>query len=60
MDRPRVIRETKVKLSLTITPTQKNKLWEICEAKNVSASDYIGKWIEQEYKKLLREKEKGE
>lgn len=57
MPKVKVKKETKVKLSLTITPTQKEKLFTVCEKKNISASEYIGKWIEREYKKMEKKSE---
>ena len=54
----RIQRETKVKLSLTITPTEKEQLFLICEEKNISASALLGEWIAKEIKKMNAKKEK--
>ena len=54
----RIQKETKVKLSLTITPTEKEQLFLICEEKNTSASALLGEWIAKEIKKMNAKKER--
>lgn len=45
---PQKVRETKEQMSITLTPTQKNKLREYANMANMSASELIGYWIENQ------------
>ena len=42
--------DVKIKVNLTITPKQREMLVALSEAKNMSASELLGKWIERDYK----------
>lgn len=53
---PRIKRESKVKLNLTVTEKEKEMLFAVSESKNVSASELIGKWAAKEYRAMEKKK----
>ena len=50
--------DLKVKVNLTITPKQREMLVTLAQAKNTSASELLGKWIERECKALEKKEVK--
>lgn len=45
---PKVKKETKEQMSIVLTPTNKKKLREMAESVNMSASELIAYWIENQ------------
>lgn len=50
--------DVKIKINLTITPKQREKLYELTQQKNISASELLGKWIEKDFKALEKKMQK--
>lgn len=60
MSRPKLQNrnDVKVKINLTITPSQREMLVKLTEAKGISASEMLGKWVERDYKALEKKTSK--
>lgn len=62
MSRPKLKNrdDVKVKINLTITPSQRELFVSLAQNKGISASELLGKWIEREYRTMEKRNEKKE